>query len=108
MGRWKQLSKIKKAIIILLSIITIGNFTIGYDFGYNVEQERLKNLVSDTLMISKDVIERVKVSEDKVDVYISTLMNTISTEDRSIFDHIDPEYIVDMKDKFNNKELYLH
>ena len=108
MGRWKQLSKIKKAIIILLSIITIGNFTIGYDFGYNVEQERLKTLVSETLLISKDVIERIEIKNNNVDIYISTLQNTISTKDTSIFEYIEPEYVIDIKDKFNNREIYLH
>lgn len=108
MGRWKQLTKIKKVIIVILTIIVINNFMIGFDFGYNVEQKRLTNLVSDTLMISKDVIEQVKVSKDRVDVYITTLNNTISTEDRSIFEYIDAKYVVKMKDKFNNKEIYLH
>lgn len=108
MGRWEQLAKVKKIMIIVLIGLVVNAFIVGYNIGYNVEQNRLKNLVSDNLMVSKDAIEKVKIGKDRVDIHISTLKNSVSTKDRTIFEYIDPEYVVDMKYKFINKDIYLH
>lgn len=106
MGRWDNLSIFKKIILVIVTIFLIVNFTIGFKFAVNVEQNRLRNVCSKKLQIDKEDIEYVKITKKEVIIeLISYIKEPVSTKDRTIYNEFEAKYIVDLKDSFLNREI---
>lgn len=106
MGRWNKLSIFKKVVLVIVTIFLIVNFTIGFKFAVNVEQNRLRNVCSKKLQIDKEDIEYVKITKKEVVIeLVSFDKEPVSTKDRTIYNEFEAKYIVDLKDTFLNREI---
>lgn len=106
MERWNKLSIFKKVAIITIAIFLLINFTIGFKFAVNVEQNRLKSLCSSKLQIEKQDIHHVKVTKKEVFIQLVSFdKESVSTKDRSIYNDFEPKHILDLKDSFLEREI---
>ena len=105
MERWDKLSIIKKISIIIISIFLLINFTIGFKFGIDIEQNRLKSLCSSVLEVEKHDIESVEITEEEVFINLTSFNDSVSTKDRSIYNSFNPKHILKLKDSFLEKDI---